>query len=276
MPDLDKSHPSTQQIAEEAFALLGSGRQSPAFSSLHPGFTVAAAYEVVEIIRQKREVRGETPVGRKIGFTNTTLWDRYGVSGPIWNYMYDGTLHDLAATGATFALAGLPEPRIEPEIVLHLSHAPDSGMDDKALLGCIDWIAHGFEIVQSVFPAWKFTAADAIAAFGLHGALLLGERQAIGADSPRWLGALAAFDIELACDGQAIAQGHARNVLGGPLQALRFLLQDLERTPASPGLQAGEIITTGTLTDAMPAHAGDCWTTRFSGIDLPGGKVTFT
>lgn len=273
---VDLALSQTQQIADEAFALLGSQRQIPVFSSRHRGLTVAAAYDVVEIIRQKRAARGETPVGRKIGFTNTTLWDRYGVSGPIWNYIYDSTLHDLAATGAAFALAGLAEPRIEPEIVLHLSHTPHVGMDDAALLGCIDWIAHGFEIVQSVFPAWKFTAADAIAAFGLHGALLLGDRQAIAGDSPRWLQALTSFAIDLACNGQAIAKGHARNVLGGPLQALRFLLQELARTPGSRPLRAGEIITTGTLTDAMPAHAGDCWTTRFSGIDLPGGQVTFT
>jgi 2-oxo-3-hexenedioate decarboxylase len=47
-------------------------------------------------------------------------------------------------------------------------------MDETALLACIDWVAHGFELVQSIFPGWKFSAPDAAAAFGLHGALLIG------------------------------------------------------------------------------------------------------
>ena len=55
--------------------------------------------------------------------------------------------------------------------------APNAQMSDLELLDCIEWVAHGFEIVQSLFPAWKFSAADTVAAYGLHGA-------AIGPPSP--------------------------------------------------------------------------------------------
>jgi hypothetical protein len=61
-------------------------------------------------------------------------------------------------------------PRIESEIIFKLALAPAPGMDETALLACIDWVGHGFEIVQSIFPGWKFSAPDAVAAFGLHGA----------------------------------------------------------------------------------------------------------
>jgi 2-oxo-3-hexenedioate decarboxylase len=37
-------------------------------------------------------------------------------------------------------------------------------MDDAVLLTCIEWVALGFEIVQSIFPAWKFSPADTVAA----------------------------------------------------------------------------------------------------------------
>lgn len=73
---------------------------------------------------------------------------------------------DFAAMNNTFAVKGLPEARIEPEIILHLASAPRPGMSEGELLGCIDWIAHGFEIVHSIFPGWTFTAADAVAAYG--------------------------------------------------------------------------------------------------------------
>ena len=47
-------------------------------------------------------------------------------------------------------------------------------IDEAGMLDCIEWVAHGFEIVQSIFPGWKFTGVDCLAAEGLHGALLLG------------------------------------------------------------------------------------------------------
>jgi hypothetical protein len=53
-------------------------------------------------------------------------------------------------------------------------------------LACIDWVGHGFEIVQSIFPEWKFSAADTVAAFGLHGALLIGARHSIAAHAEDW------------------------------------------------------------------------------------------
>ena len=33
----------------------------------------------------------------------------------------------------------------------------------------VDWVAHGFEFVQSIFPGWRFQAADTVADVGLHG-----------------------------------------------------------------------------------------------------------
>ena len=158
-------------IAAEAFGVLDTGRQIAPFSPRFPDFSLDDAYRVTAAVRQLRETRGETAIGRKIGFTNRTTWPDYA---PMWGYVYDRTVHDLADLGGRFSLAGLAEPRIEPEIVFRLAAAPMPGMDERALLGCIDGVAHGFELVQSIFPGWAFTAPDAVAAFGLHGALLLG------------------------------------------------------------------------------------------------------
>ena len=40
-----------------------------------------------------------------------------------------------------------------------------------AVLASVEWLALGFEIVDSVFADWKFQPADFVAAFGLHAAL---------------------------------------------------------------------------------------------------------
>jgi 2-oxo-3-hexenedioate decarboxylase len=49
---------------------------------------------------------------------------------------------------------------------------------------------------------------------------------------------------------------------------LRHLVELLANDPHNPPLRAGEIISTGTLTLAMPVSAGESWTTRVHGIPL--------
>src|SRR5580704_11991910 len=101
-------------IAAEVFAMLGTGRHIVPFTSRPSGLTLDDAYRVTALLNQKREARGERRLGRKIGFTNRTIWQQYNVHAPIWGYVYDSTVHDLESTTA-LPLAGLAEPRIEPE-----------------------------------------------------------------------------------------------------------------------------------------------------------------
>ena len=263
------------EIADEAFAIFGAGQQVASYTSRYPGFDLSEAYEVAERVRDMRAARGETAIGRKIGFTNRAVQIAYGVHGPIWNYMFDSTVRDLAAIGGRFDLSGLTEPLLEPEIVFHIATPPRPDMAAEELLCCIDWVAHGFEIVQSIFPNWKFTAADAVAGYGLHGAYLLGAQHPVH-DNPRlWAEALSAFTLELAGPDGVKRRGHATNVLGGPLEALRFLARELASSPVGRPLRPGELVTTGTLTEAMPAVAGQTWSTSLGGIPLEGLRVRF-
>jgi 2-oxo-3-hexenedioate decarboxylase len=260
-----------QAIAAEALAALDTCHQISPFSARLSAFDLDDAYGVTAAIRQMRERRGDVSVGRKIGFTNRTAWPEYG---PMWGYVYNRTVHNLAEIGDTFSLVGLAEPRIEPEIIFKLALAPAPGMDETALLACIDWVGHGFEIVQSIFPGWKFSAPDAVAAFGLHGALLIGSRHSIAAYED-WSRTLSTFEIDLKRDGTVIDHGRATNVLDGPVSALRHLVDILVRDQVNPPLGAGEIVTTGTLTRALPVSAGETWTTELTGVGFDGICVRF-
>lgn len=262
------------EIAGEAVSVLGRGRQIATFSSRHPGFALDDAYRVTPVVRRLREAHGEKATGRKIGFTNRTIWQQYGVYAPIWSYVYDRTVHDLDGIAGPVSLAGFAEPRIEPEIVFGLSAAPDATMNERELLSCIGWIAHGYEIVQSIFPGWKFAPQDTVVAFGLHGALFIGERHPVTGAPESWLHALSSFDATLTC-GDVVEHGHARDVLDGPLSALRHLVSLLAHDDANPRLVAGEIVTTGTLTRAMPVKPGERWTSALSGIPLGDIGISF-
>ena len=257
--------------ARAILAAHGSARQIAPLSGWDPSLDLPASYRVSAEVRRLREARGERPVGRKIGFTNTRMWEEYGVRAPIWSHIYDTTLREAPALDGPLPLGAFVEPRIEPEVVFGLRAAPEPGMDARALIACVDWAAPGFEIVQSLFPGWRFTAADTVAAFGLHGTLVLGERVRIATgEAAGWLAALAGFETVLTCDGAEADRGIAGNVLGrGPLAALAHLVAVLVDDPGGPPLAAGEVVSTGTLTRALPVAGGEVWRMRIDGAALP-------
>ncbi len=239
-----------------------------------PGFGVENAYDVSAQIALHRRARGERPIGRKLGFTNRTIWPQYGVDSPIWAPVYGRTVSFLDTTSGSVAIGHLAQPRLEPEIVLHFRSAPPTTTDEEELLAHVDWIAHGFEIVQCHFPDWTFRTADAIADFGLHGALVVGPRRPVSALADP-VAALRTFTTTLARDGVVEARGGGANVLGSPLRAVADLFSVRKNQPQFEPIWPGEIVTTGTLTTPVAVHAGETWSTEVSGIGLDGLHVQF-
>lgn len=268
-------------VAAAAQDLLGARAHRLQIRSLAarmPGFDAPAAYRVAGRLHAARLAAGDVPVGRKVGFTNRNIWDEYGVHAPIWGTMYASTVQRLAGPRGRCSLAGMVEPRIEPEIVFGFARAPAAGASLADVLDCVAWIAHGFEIVDSHFRGWKFAAPDTMADNGLHGALVVGpplEPRALASGTDDLVARLASFSIVLERGGEVRDRGTGANVLGNPLEAVRHLLAVLRDLPGAAPLAAGEIVTTGTLTAALPVAPGDTWSTTISGLGLDGLTVRF-
>ncbi|HWA38427.1 MAG TPA: hypothetical protein VG873_11230 [Burkholderiales bacterium] len=259
------------ELADELVDLHGEPHPVPPFTSRHPGLTPADGYAAAAALHRHRVAAGWKPVGRKIGFTNRTLWPRYGVYEPIWGTVYDRTLVPAAANAATVSLSDLVQPRIEPEICFGLKARP--GPD--RLLDAIEWVAHSIEIVQCYHPDWKFELPDSTAANGLHGRLVIGQKVP-AAELPGLVDALPALEIALKKGSQTVDRGVGANVLDSPLLALAYLVNVLAAQPGAPALAPGEAISTGTLTDAHPVRPGETWSTEIRGLALPGLTVRFT
>jgi 2-keto-4-pentenoate hydratase len=84
---------------------------------------------------------------------------------------------------------------------------------------------------------------------------------------------LARLKIRLNKNGDLADTGSGTNVLDGPIQALAHLVAVLGKDKLNPPLRAGEIVTTGTLTRALPVLSGERWSTEISGYGLPGLSV---
>ena len=190
---------------------------------------------MLDDLHARRAGQGWKRIGRKIGFTNRTIWARYGVDRPMWSYVWDRTVTFAPDGNAVLSLSGLMEPRIEPEVAFRLRGPLPPGDDAQDVLRAIEWIAPAFEIVHSVFPGWKFGAADCTAAFGLHGRLVVGppllvddtNRAALAASLPR-------FTVALLRGDSLVDTGIGENVLGSPALALVHLRDLLATQPFLP------------------------------------------
>lgn len=270
------------QSSRYAHQLLDARAQAkliPPLSTKAP-LSVADAYDIVKSIMDVRIAQGEQVVGRKIGFTNRKIWSKYGVSDPIrtpiWTPMFDTTVRFTEDNRGVQSLQGALQPRIGPEVVFKLRSTPSPEATIEELADCIAWMAHAFEIVVCPFPEWKFEMADSIAAFGLHGSLIIGEPKVLSAASRRNLGeVLAHASLSLSCGDELRSAGFGSDVLGSPLHALWHLHQLLKIQSQFAPLSAGEIITTGTWTDVCPIKPGETWTSAFSGVSLPGLTLSF-
>jgi 2-keto-4-pentenoate hydratase len=251
--------------ARELLAAHAGASPIATLSGADPSFTVADAYLVADELRRLRLARGERALGYKIGFTNRGIWARYGVFEPIWGPVWDTTVERDDDARATVSLAQFVSPRLEPEIMFGFARTPGAGQSREELFDCIEWIAHGFEIVDTHFADWRFAAADTAADFALHGRLFVGPRVPVARfERARVADELAAVEVVLSCDGRDVETGRGDIVLDGPLHALRLWVDAMAAQPQRWPIVAGDIVTTGTITDAAPLRPGERWQTRLS------------
>ena len=261
--------------AREAAACL------PLPSERMPGFTRADAFEVAAATVARRQAAGDAVRGWKIGFTNRSIWPRYGVHAPIWAPVWASTLEMLPACEAALSLAAFSQPRLEPEIVFGFGRAPAPGASRQELVASLDWVAHGFEVVHTHFDGWRFTAPDTVADFGLHGRLLVGPRRPVadlGADgsaagADTFADRLAILSLTLGEGSRPVDQGRGSAVLDGPIQALEHWLDAMTRETPDWRVQPGDVVTTGTITDAAPLLPGQHWWTETDDPLLPGLRL---
>ena len=266
--------------ARQLLAALDAAATLPTFTGADPSFDLAQGFAVADEIRRLRLARGEVPLGYKIGFTNRGIWARYGVFAPIWGPVWNTTVERVDSAETTVSLAPFVAPRLEPEIMFGFARAPAAGMSLGELAGCVEWVAHGFEIVHTRFAGWRFAAADTVADFALHGRLFVGPRlpieRFIAAGSGELATQLSSLRVTLSCDGRDIEEGSAEIVLDGPLHALRLWVDAMAERAERWPIVAGDIVTTGTITDAAPLAPGQRWQTRLSDPRFAGMTLETT
>jgi len=265
------SHDQVDTLAQQLMTAYQTGRRVPYLPSARPDFDLDTACEVEAALMRFREASGSRAVGRKVGYANKAMWRVFKLQTLVWSHMYDDTVHYSDNNSATLALAHPRSLKIEPEIVFGLNQAITAeGIDGAAALQATKWLAIGFEIIDCPFSDGKFQPSDFVASFGLHAALVVGERVPVQPDLiSRYVDELARFKVRLSKHGEFVEEGSGKNCLTSPAVCLAELgAAILKRFPSQP-LSAGEIVSSGTLTAGHPTDKGDLWTAEVDGLPLP-------
>lgn len=247
--------------------------------SERPGFDLDAAYQVEGTLKKFREAAGHISLGQKVGYANKAMWRILKLETLVWAHMYDDTVHYSDANSATLSVAHPRSLKIEPEIVFGLKEPlmTENPPDAAAALAHTDWLAIGFEIIDCPFPEWKFQPGDFVASFGLHAALVVGQKMPVELKSiPTLVDELSRFKVRMSRNGAFVEEGSGRNALKNPASCLAELSIAIARRFSDQPLSAGEIVSSGTLTAGHATGAGDEWTVDVEGVRLPSLSLRLT
>jgi 2-keto-4-pentenoate hydratase len=286
LPNQSWSHNEVEALARELMSAYETGQMIAVPPSARPGFDLNTAYEVEARLQQLREAAGHKPVGRKVGYANKAMWRVFKLATLVWAHLYDDTVHYADDNSFMLSIAHPRSLKIEPEIVFGLKQSVTEESADAGLaLARVAWLALGFEIIDCPFPNWKFQPSDFVASFGLHAALVVGQKIPVQPNNPvNLVDQLSGFKLRISKGAKLAEQGSAENSVRGAefveegsgknsLKSPAWCLAELgaaiaRRFPTTP-LSAGEIVSSGTLTAGHPAATGDLWTAEVDGISLP-------
>jgi 2-keto-4-pentenoate hydratase len=208
--------------------------------------TINAAYSVNESVADHL---GWEPLGWKIACTTESVRAKLKVRHPI----YGRTFKRFACLSpARFLHAELLDPLVECEFFVTLGKdlpARDEPWTMADVIAAIDTVHAGIEVAECRYPTRAMPRLPAVLADGSASG-----RYVFGTVIERWRDGLAGIAVTLEIDGVARRFGSGKDVMGDPLKPLLWLLE--QRRLDGKGMNAGETISTGSMTGMLPIRAG--------------------
>ena len=226
-------------------------------------------YAVQRALVARLAAQGGQPVGFKIGATSAKAQSFLGVSGPFSGRILAG---GVSTSPARLSAGAFVFRLIEPEFAFRMARdlpARDAPYGEAEVAEAVAAVHPAIEIVSSAYgQAWSGAGAAAlIADNGVHGAFVLGP----ACEDWRALD-LRTHPVRLEVNGETRGQGIGANALGGPLTALTWLAN--QQSAFGRGLLAGDLVTTGVVTDFVEVAAGDAVVADYGALGAL--RVSFT
>jgi 2-keto-4-pentenoate hydratase len=211
------------------------------------------------------------PIGYKAGLTNPAVQKRFNADAPVW--------------GALFAQMVQPEgmpieanfgarPLFEADLLLRVSSAAINQaktIDD--VLAHIDQVIPFIELPDLVVQAPPQLNGAAIAAINVGARLGVGGTPIRVQRSAAFADALRDMTVIVKVDGVEVDRGKGSDVLGHPLNAALWLVQDLQRHGIA--LKPGQLLSLGSFSKLLPPKAGQKVSVDYEGVpgDMDVGLI---
>jgi 2-keto-4-pentenoate hydratase len=221
------------------------------------GTRAEAAYQVQQLITQRRLESGDRLVGRKIGLTSSSVQKQLGVNQPDYGALFESM---SVCDGEVVAMERLMQPKAEAEIAFVLKKDLGYGRHTVAdIIAAVDYAVAAIEIVGSRISNWDIRLEDTIADNASSSMFVLGTRPVCLSNLD-----LVGCKMVMTSRGSSVSSGAGSACLGNPLNAMRWLADALAhlQTP----LKAGDIVLSGALGPMVPVEAGDLLVAEIEGF----------
>jgi 2-keto-4-pentenoate hydratase len=202
------------------------------------------AYAIQQAGTELRVARGEIVVGWKLGYTSLAMRAQMGIEQPNFGPLTDAMLlaHDEAVSPS------LLQPRVEPEIGLRFARPLTGNVSRDDVLGAVGEAFACLEVVDSVYPDYRFRLEDNTADGSSAAQVVVGP-------ALRQLDGLESIAVALWHNGKNVGSATGSAASGHPASGVVWLVDQLAQR--SQQLRAGDIVITGGLTKAVPLDLGD-------------------
>ena len=218
--------------------------------------TPGEAYSVQDgVIDELLAHYGGSLIGYKIACTNVTAQQQLHVDAPFFGRLLSAFFHEGTGGKPASVDAGQFFMRVvEAEFAFEMARdLPPSATprSREEIADAVKGVIPGIEIVDSRFNEWTTIGAPSLIADNACNAAWVK-----GSLLSDWRGIdLAKQAVTVTVNGKLLCEGNGSNVLGHPLNALEWLVNNL--SARGLGLKAGQFITTGVTTEVYMAERGD-------------------
>jgi 2-oxo-3-hexenedioate decarboxylase len=249
-----RTHKDVAAAANQLLVAEGERRDRPPLTDDWADLDMTTAYAIQSKTLELRLQRGEKVVGLKLGLTSRSKQLQMNVDSPITAWLTDAM---VLSPGSPIPRDQMIHPRAEPEIVFVMGRRlAGPGVTADEALAAVGRVHAGIEIIDSRYTDFRFRLPDVVADNASSAFFVV----SVQGTPPRDLDlALEACNLEV--DGRVVATATGAAVQGHPAEALASAANALAERGVA--IEAGWIVLTGGMTDAVPAPAGSDISARF-------------
>jgi 2-keto-4-pentenoate hydratase len=251
--------------AHELLDMRRTGRVAPDLPTPLRPSDLEAAYAIQSLLVDGLLPDGARAIGYKCACTSEIAQQALRIDRPVFGRLLS---HTTSPSGVELETERFTHRVVEAEFGIRVGRDVTErrgGHTAESIAEFVEAVIPAIEIVDYRYADWSVGALPVAADNAIHGWWIEGQ------PVTDWHGFdLATTEVAVRSNGEIITTGTGANALGHPLNVVAWLADELPRFGRQ--LLAGDLVTTGVVTDVFEAASGDAITADFAGL----GSVALT